>query len=281
MAIPGVGIVSKTPALDMAELTRVAAAIAHQVVHDVGPAWNLTAAVSAFETLGDVPDDYAQLLVMKTLSSAFFGLHKTRNGKFIAFVRHTPNSLRWAIFASHEVIEMLVNPDGQRAALGPSPAAAGVSVDYVVEPCDPVQDPEFAYIGITGVPVSNFCTPSYFDGTVGPLTFQPALAGGPLSIGEGGYVTWRDLATGVFSMTEVSAGAMSTRALGTANPIHGSLRAALDRIRPSSERLCSAAGKARLRRLRQELRAIRARRNRSGRRLNAELKAILRGYRDR
>lgn len=273
MAVQGVGIVSETPALSMGELTRVAAAIAHQVVHDLGPLWGITVAVSAFETLSDVPDDYARLLVMKTMAAGFFGLHKTKNGQFIAFVRHTPKSLRWAIHASHEVIEMLVDPDGQRKASGPSPLDGTVQADFVVEPCDPVQDPEFAYIGINGVPLSNFCTPSYYGGPGGGVTFKPAIAT-PFSIAEGGYVTWRDPATGVFSMTELSGGELTTRELGNANPIHGSLRAALDRVRPSSDRLCSRRGKARLRQLKERLTAFRTRRSRGERRLEEQVAAL-------
>lgn len=276
MVLQGVGIVSETPALRMSEVARVAAAIAHQVVHDLGPAWAITVPVSPFETLSDIPDDYAQLLVMKTMASGFFGLHKMKNGKFIAFVRHTPKSMSWAIHASHEVIEMLVDPDGQRVARGPSPANAAVLVDFVVEPCDPVQDPEFSYVGINSVPLSNFCTPAYYGlpgGISGAVTCRPALAG-PFSIGEGGYVTYRDPATGMFSMTELSGGELSTRPLGNTNPIHGSLRAALDRVRPSSDRLCSRRGKGRLKKLKDRLMSYQTRRWRRGRELEEQVTAL-------
>jgi hypothetical protein len=35
----------------MSELSRVAAVISRQVVHDFGPAWEITVPVSAYETL--------------------------------------------------------------------------------------------------------------------------------------------------------------------------------------------------------------------------------------
>jgi hypothetical protein len=69
MPILRVGIVSATTAR-MGELGRVAAAITRQLVHD------------------------AQLLVTKTIASGFVSLHKTKSGKFIGFVKHTPKSLR-------------------------------------------------------------------------------------------------------------------------------------------------------------------------------------------
>ena len=68
----------------------------------------------------------------------------------------------WSLTASHECLEMLTNPLGDRVIVGPSPAAPDHQVELLVEICDPVQAPAFGY-RIGNVLVSDFVTPSYFD----------------------------------------------------------------------------------------------------------------------
>lgn len=275
MTVPlnGVGIVSEVPALGLPELTRVASAIGYQIVHDVAPEWGVVAAVQAFDTMSDIPDDYARLLVTKAMSSSFYGLHKTKDKRYIAWVRYTSASQQWVIYASHEVIELLVDPDGQRIVPGPHPIDSGRQVEYLVEPCDPVQDPAFSYTATQGLPVSNFCTQAYYQLAGGAPSFRPGV-NSPFTIAEGGYLTWRDPATQEFWMTERSGGVLINTKLGTSSPINGSLRVSLDRLRPEREGLCSPAGKRRLKSLGRSLARTRARQRQVARRLRPEIDAI-------
>ena len=273
MPLPGVGIVSTVPDFGLANLAPITAAIGHQVVHDLGPAWGLAANVQAFETTAQVPADYGTLLVTESLSSAFFGLHKTKDKRFIGFVGFTPESHQWAVFASHEVIEMLLDPDGKRTAMGPHPTEVGQQVEYLVEPCDPIQDPAFAYT-IDAIPVSNFCLPGYYAlGNAGPASFRPGL-NAPFSIADGGYVTFRDPTTGQFFTTERIGGALQTKSLGKVNPINGSLRAGLDRLRPEQEGACTPAGKRFLHEARKQFALHRADQRKAAKRLHAEIRTV-------
>src|SRR5262245_48869569 len=78
MSLPGIGLVSRVSTVPLAKVTKVAAAIASQVTHQVCPAWNLPpVVVHAFPTLADVPESFGVLLLMPQVASAFFGFHKT------------------------------------------------------------------------------------------------------------------------------------------------------------------------------------------------------------
>src|SRR5947209_13045682 len=70
---------------------------------------------------------------------------------------------------SHELAEMLVDPTGNSfyAAPPPDPADNGKQVQILDEVCDPCEDQSFAIV-LDGVPLSDFITPNYGNGTSGP-----------------------------------------------------------------------------------------------------------------
>jgi hypothetical protein len=110
----------------------------------------------------------------------------------------SPGSDEWTIDASHETLEMLVDPNGNR--LQPSTSIQiehGKIVDgtgqfaYLVEACDPCEADNFAY-PIQGVAVSDFLTPHFYDPVVTPGTrysFTGAIKA-PRQILPGGYISW-------------------------------------------------------------------------------------------
>jgi hypothetical protein len=95
------------------------------------------------------------------------------------------------VTASHEVVEMLVDPFGNRMVAGQSVKAGQGRVDFLVEVADPIGDSTYQ---VNGVTLSDFYTPHYFDPLQAPgvqYSFTGRIAG-PRQILDGGYLTWHD-----------------------------------------------------------------------------------------
>ena len=100
-------------------------------------------------------------------------------------------SRAWTVTLSHELLEMIADPFGNRliaATLRGDPARR---VNYLVEVCDPCLS---TFYPVNGVPVADFYTPHYFDPvrTEGTRYSFTGEIERPLQILEGGYVTYLD-----------------------------------------------------------------------------------------
>lgn len=100
----------------------------------------------------------------------------------------------WSATFSHEVMELIADPEANLLAMGPHPADRRRTVFHWLEMCDAVQAQKYE---IDGVAVSNFVLPLYFTGGRGPD--EPGsrnnFLGTPLQsfgIAEGGYVGFYD-----------------------------------------------------------------------------------------
>lgn len=102
----------------------------------------------------------------------------------------------WSVAASHETLEMLVDPDLNQLVGAPHPTDRGKRVLRPREVCDPVQ--AHSYV-IDGVRVTDFVTPEYFatarrhPSGRQPTHYlhRPALA--PFQLLDGGYFAYLDL----------------------------------------------------------------------------------------
>ena len=74
----------------------------------------IQATVDAFATLEDVPSDYWPIIVMSEVEDAA-GYHDDENGQPFALVEFGQD---WSLTASHEALEMLVDPHGTRLQAG-------------------------------------------------------------------------------------------------------------------------------------------------------------------
>ena len=187
-------LVSDSQQLKFNELGRVGAALQKQATRDLGPQWGVSATVSAFASLDDVPTDYWPILVRDDIEvSGAAGVHEDNQGQPFALVQYSPG---WSLTASHEMCEMLVDPRGVRVIAGQSPKSGQHRVNFLVEVCDPSESEAFAY-SVNGVLVSDFYTPHYFDplpvaGT--QYSFTGAITA-PRQVLRGGYLSWHDLKT--------------------------------------------------------------------------------------
>jgi hypothetical protein len=198
MSLIQVGLVDKTKAIDPELMQAVAAALTIQVTRDLPQFWNVQATVTYEPNASKIPAGVWPVFLVKTLPPGEGGFHLDLHNQPYAKVIASPGSDEWTIDASHETLEMLVDPNGNR--LQPSTSIQienGKIVDgtgqfgYLVEACDPCEADNYAY-PIQGVAVSDFLTPHFYDPVVTPGTrysFTGAIKA-PRQILPGGYISW-------------------------------------------------------------------------------------------
>jgi hypothetical protein len=191
-----VALVSQASTVAQADLMQCSAALQKQVTRDFGPIWEVDATVDAFADLDHVPLGYWPVLIVDMdprLPDSALGVHLDDNNQPFALVKATAT---WQLTTSHEVLEMLADPFGNRLMAGDSPKADQGRVEFLVEVSDPSEAAQFGYTA-NGITVSDFYTPHYFD---------PVQAGGvqysqtgaitePRQVLEGGYLSWHDPVT--------------------------------------------------------------------------------------
>src|SRR3954467_9703484 len=145
MLIPQIAIAPVTSELNFQQVLDVTAAIQKQVTRDFTPIWNIPATVNAFQSADSIPIGYWPMLVVDELPNpADTGFHKTDDNQPMARVLFTDD---WSIAASHEVLEMLADPSGDRLVTSQSLKTGQGRVRYLVEVCDPVQKATYTVNG--------------------------------------------------------------------------------------------------------------------------------------
>jgi hypothetical protein len=191
--------------VDRRYFLRVAAALQVQLTRDFTPIWGIPAVVSAFESLDDVPPAAVPLFILEpgTLDPRFHGFHVTESDQPMGLVEGREG---WSLAASHELLEMVIDPQGELKVPGESIAdsipddrlAPGAKqyldqgqVSYLLEVCDPCQAADNAYT-VNGILVSDFVTPRYYaarEGDEGRYSFTGEVTK-PLQVRPGGYISW-------------------------------------------------------------------------------------------
>lgn len=191
-----VGLVSEMSASDLpfSDLATVSAAISKQISRDFGPIWGVNATVDAFPSLDDVPPGYWPVTIQADIGDpTAAGFHTDKNGNPFALVQFSPS---WSLTASHEILEMLADPFGNRVVSSFSPVDNKSRVEILVEVCDPSEGTKFSYT-IDGVAVSDFYTPRYLDPVTAPgvrYGFTDALTQARQVLKDG-YISFHDLST--------------------------------------------------------------------------------------
>ena len=218
-----VAIVSLTERLEMRDLLRAAAAVQKQLTRDFMPFWGLPATVDVFADLESVPNDYHPVVLFGDadeltgrLDGAIGPAEAERliddferdrlSGLHLNAFTHQPFALvevegYWSVTLSHEVLEMIADPYGNRLVAAMHPTQQDRRVRYLLEICDPCQS---MWYPVNGVPVSDFYTPRYFD----PVQVEPtrySFTGAierPIQVLDGGYLSWLDPAdSGLYQLT--------------------------------------------------------------------------------
>jgi hypothetical protein len=230
--ITHLALVSETEQVKAAEVAKVSAALQKQLTRDFAPIWGMQATIDAFESLDDIPPGYWPVVVIENVPGS--GTHKNRNGQPYALVEAGPT---WSLAASHEVLEMLVDPFASRLVAGQSPDPHQGRVEFLVEVCDPCQDGQHAY-ACNGFLVSDFFTPNYFD-PVSVSTVRYSFTGAirnPRDVLRGGCLSWREPTTGNWHQLNWFHEQRQIKNLGPI-PTGSSLRSAVDTITPRIQKL--------------------------------------------
>jgi hypothetical protein len=234
MLVREVALVAETDDVSPSQIMRVAAALQKQVARDFAPFWGISATVDGLATLDDLPLGYWPVVIVQDVEGAA-GVHLDRDGQPFALVEAGPS---WSLTASHETLEMLADPFGNRLIAGDSPVDAQGRVQFLVEVCDPPEDAEFAYT-VNSVLVSDFYTPQYFDPVKRagvPYDFTGAIAE-PRQVLPGGYLSWHDPVTDRWFQHTFFDGVEEFPDLGTLTRGRASLREAIDARTPQTQRL--------------------------------------------
>ena len=160
MLTNNLALVSEVNGHDPSDVARVAAALQKQATRDFGPIWEVSATVDAFPKLEDVPVGYWPMIVQTDIDMpGAAGVHMDKDGQPFALIAMSDS---WSLTASHEMLEMLGDPFGQRVIAGKSPKRGQGRVEFLVEVCDPSEAEQYAYT-VNDILVSDFYTPRFFD----------------------------------------------------------------------------------------------------------------------
>ena len=191
MLTNNLALVSEVNGHDPSDVARVAAALQKQGTRDFGPIWEVRATVDAFPKLEDVPVGYWPMIVQTDIDMpGAAGVHMDKDGQPFALIAMSDS---WSLTASHEMLEMLGDPFGQRVIAGKSPKRGQGRVEYLVEVCDPSEAEQYAYT-VNDILVSDFYTPRFFDPTHVEgvrYSFTGAIKR-PREVLRGGYISWHE-----------------------------------------------------------------------------------------
>lgn len=189
-----VALVDQTGRIDRRDLQTAAAALGHQVVSDFAPVWHVSATVAAYD---QAPEDTWTIFIQEELDEpGALGYHTDDHRQPLSYVELTSE---WTITCSHELLEMLADPWGNRVHTAKRPAGipgyqGSERVRYMLEVCDPCEAISYE---VGGVPVSDFLLPHWYR-TLDRRNDQYTMTGDigePRTLANGGYVSWQDIAT--------------------------------------------------------------------------------------
>ena len=187
-------LIDQSATVDAKELAAVADAFTAQIGH-LGKFWPVAGTVRVLPADAAVPPGCWPVYIVAGLPPDEGGFHLNKNLQPYAKIAAGDG---WALAASHELCEMLVDPSGNlthaSVALqvqdGKVLPADGV-FEYLVEVSDPSESDEHGYT-INGIAVSDFYTPHYFDKSYSQgvqYSYTRALTE-PRQVLKYGYLSW-------------------------------------------------------------------------------------------
>jgi hypothetical protein len=198
MSVIQVGLVDTTGRLDSSLVEATAAALNVQAMRDLTQYWNVQATVRYLPDPKKIPVGVWPVFLVAQLPPGEGGVHLDKKNQPYSLVIGTPDSSDWTIDASHETLEMLVDPSGNRLQTSKAIEISGDGTEdttgefeYLVEVCDPCEANQYAY-SIQGIAVSDFITPHFYDPVVTSGT-RYSFGGNikkPRQVLPGGYISF-------------------------------------------------------------------------------------------
>jgi hypothetical protein len=198
MSVIQVGLIDKTGSIDPKLVEATAASLNVQVMRDLSQCWPVQATVRYLPDPTSIPVGVWPVFLVQQLPPGEGGVHLDDNNQPYSLVVAAPDSDDWTVDASHESVEMLVDPGGNRLEASRAIEISGDGVhdvpgefEYLVEACDPCQASQYAY-AINGIMVSDFITPRFYD-PVATTSTRYSFGGNiqqPRQLLPGGYISF-------------------------------------------------------------------------------------------
>lgn len=199
-AIPvHVALVDESGEIGLPALQQYAGALSEQILRDVAPIWHVNASIGAYQA---APKNTWAVKIQTQLDEpGALGYHSDDHNQPYALVQYTGS---WDVTVSHEVLEMIVDPWGNRMHSGRLPigleqdfAQFGLTrntslVHYLLEVCDPPEDESFGY-EVGSYKVSDFIRPIWYSNVDHGSRSGFSFNGGcthPREIANGGYASF-------------------------------------------------------------------------------------------
>lgn len=202
MAEIKVAIINASTILTNGEVEAALPALQTQVRRDFAPVWGVDADLTLVpKTQKPRPGSWWLSILDNTDQAGALGYHDLTSeglplGKVFA-ATDKQYGLSWTVTASHELLEMLGDPDVSLSAFVQTGNNTGSFYSYEV--CDPCEVDEQGYM-INGVKVSDFVYPSWFEAFRQPGSAQfdhQRQINAPLKLLPGGYCLVLDIPSGL------------------------------------------------------------------------------------
>jgi hypothetical protein len=218
LATTQISVINESTVVNDADLTPVVAALQQQVTNDFRPIWGIDAELTLIPQGSQPPAGSWWLAVLDDSDQAgALGYHDlTPDGLPIGKVFAASDlkaGTSWSVTASHELLEMLADPNINLTVFVQNENTAGTL--YAYEVCDACEDDSFGY-QINNVLLSDFVYPSWFESfrAQGSVQFdRMSKIQTPFQLLSGGYI-------GVFSVTDGSGWQQQTAERTPANLRH-------------------------------------------------------------
>ena len=196
-----IAVINDSTVLTDAQVLQVVAPMQKQIDRDAGPVWGISATLR-FIPRGSQPSpdewwlvvldnsDQAGALGYHDLTDEGLPLSKVFAGSDITYRQS------WTVTCSHELLEMLVDPNINLTVFDEGPVGARL---YAYEVCDACEADQFGY-EIDGVLVSDFVYPGWFESfrAKGSTQFDYSKKVEiPFQLLPGGYIGVNDIASGL------------------------------------------------------------------------------------
>ena len=195
-----ISVINACTVLSDAQIQAAVIDIQTQVTRDFAPRWGVGADIVFVPKRGIADPNSWQIPILDTSDEAgALGYHDmTAHGLPLGKVFAKTDILygySWTATLSHELLEMLVDPDCNRTVFIQNRKGGKI---YAYEVCDPCEADSQGYrIGSTLV--SDFVFPQYFETTIKPgrtQMDQRGLITKPFQILSGGYLICYDISSG-------------------------------------------------------------------------------------
>ena len=201
LATTQISVINESTVLTDAEVTPVVAALQQQVTGDFRPVWGVDAELKMIPH-GEQPPSGSWWLVMLDDSdqAGALGYHDMTSeglpiGKVFA-ASDLKAGTSWSVTASHELLEMLADPNINLTVFVQNANTTGTL--YAYEVCDACEDDSLGY-KINDILVSDFVYPSWFESfrEQGSAQFDKMnQIQKPLQLLTGGYIGTFDVTAG-------------------------------------------------------------------------------------